>query len=173
MIVKTAALRGVDFLHADFISHDKKFCHFVCKCGKEFRILNDKVYSNGLIKCSDCKKALRAKPHRDERLVLRRIKGDAYTRGLPFDISIEWFKEVCHSPCVYCGSVDSNRGGAEFTDGFGYNGLDRIDNSLGYFEGNCLPCCWTCNRAKWNMSREDFLKWRDSMVEWTTGGGHK
>jgi hypothetical protein len=39
------------------------------------------------------------------------------------------------------------------------NGIDRIDNRLGYERANSIPCCSICNFAKNSMSYEDFIKW--------------
>ena len=39
----------------------------------------------------------------------------------------------------------------------GRHGIDREDNGLGYVQGNCVPCCTTCNMMKWKLSRSDFL----------------
>lgn len=39
---------------------------------------------------------------------------------------------------------------------FVYNGIDRVDNSVGYVLSNCVPCCSTCNRMKGTMSSEEF-----------------
>ena len=40
---------------------------------------------------------------------------------------------------------------------FIYNGIDRLDNKLGYEEENCVPCCYLCNRMKWSITEKDFL----------------
>ena len=40
-----------------------------------------------------------------------------------------------------------------------YNGLDRVDNSRGYEPSNVVPCCRRCNRAKDDMSSQEFMKW--------------
>jgi hypothetical protein len=38
------------------------------------------------------------------------------------------------------------------------NGIDRIDNSIGYNHDNCLPCCGTCNYIKNKFSIEDVFR---------------
>ena len=38
------------------------------------------------------------------------------------------------------------------------NGIDRINNAIGYINNNVVPCCWKCNRFKGNMDREELLK---------------
>ena len=38
-----------------------------------------------------------------------------------------------------------------------YNGIDRVDNNRGYEIENVVPCCTSCNSAKMDLSKEDFL----------------
>lgn len=71
------------------------------------------------------------------------------------------FLTIVVKPCAYCGVEPQNisrdyRGRA--TD-FKYSGIDRVDNSLGYTSENSVPCCIICNKAKRDLSKEDFLKW--------------
>jgi hypothetical protein len=40
-----------------------------------------------------------------------------------------------------------------------WNGLDRVDNTLGYTEANVVPCCQICNIAKQRMSVDEFVTW--------------
>jgi len=37
-------------------------------------------------------------------------------------------------------------------------GIDRIDNSKGYIEGNMVPCCKICNWMKSDKSSIDFIQ---------------
>jgi hypothetical protein len=46
-----------------------------------------------------------------------------------------------------------------------YNGLDRIDNAKPYTMENVVPCCATCNRAKLNLTVEEFLARIKSIAE--------
>ena len=39
------------------------------------------------------------------------------------------------------------------------NGIDRINNSVGYTEKNSVPCCGTCNVAKGQMTLAEFKLW--------------
>jgi hypothetical protein len=36
-------------------------------------------------------------------------------------------------------------------------GVDRVDSSIGYTGGNCVPCCKRCNVAKNTMTQSEFL----------------
>ena len=81
---------------------------------------------------------------------IERIKWNSYRcnakrRGLLFNISREYFDKLLYDDCYYCG-------------GFGNpNGIDRIDNSIGYIEGNVVSCCRFCNLMKRDYSLEMFI----------------
>jgi hypothetical protein len=40
---------------------------------------------------------------------------------------------------------------------FIHNGIDRVDNEIGYVRGNSAPCCTICNRMKRELSYSGFL----------------
>ena len=40
-----------------------------------------------------------------------------------------------------------------------YQGFDRVDSSDYYRVGNVVPCCKYCNRAKNDLTTEEFLDW--------------
>ncbi len=48
------------------------------------------------------------------------------------------------NPCDYCGMGNNN-------------GIDRIDNNIGYIKSNCVSCCKACNFAKGRLSRYTFI----------------
>lgn len=73
------------------------------------------------------------------------------------DMTPEQFIELSRQNCYYCGAPPSNK----FKDICGaifiYNGLDRVDSSLPHLLSNCVPCCYVCNKMKWDLSQEEFL----------------
>lgn len=71
-------------------------------------------------------------------------KSNAKKRGLLFEVSLEQMRLFVSGKCYYCGSQSS--------------GIDRVDNSLGYVEGNMVGCCGVCNHMKHTMSKEEFIK---------------
>jgi len=75
-------------------------------------------------------------------------------RGWNFPLTIDEFKLLCSSNCFYCGCHPQS----PMDVGNGVkNGIDRINNSIGYELSNCVPCCWTCNRMKGKMSHDEFI----------------
>jgi hypothetical protein len=89
---------------------------------------------------------------------LRNIyKRNAVKHGVTWELTDEQFEGLVTSPCYYHGEAPSrafpksNRSGVLV-----YNGIDRLENSLGYVTGNVVPACWDCNRMKGGMSVSDF-----------------
>lgn len=74
----------------------------------------------------------------------------AERRGLDFDITYKYFKEITSKPCFYCGRYSNGE----------VNGIDRINTEAGYTADNCLPCCKTHNYMRGgvlNLSVNDFI----------------
>lgn len=81
-------------------------------------------------------------------------------RGIYFNLSVEDFHKITSLDCVYCGTAPAQEQKIKNNTGsYFFNGVDRVDSSIGYVIDNCVPCCWTCNRAKGNLSVKDFKEW--------------
>jgi hypothetical protein len=87
-----------------------------------------------------------------ERLRLNRYKQDAKYRGYAVTLTDEQILTMLRDSCYYCGWNDD------------INGIDRIDNVLGYSPDNTVPCCSTCNMAKKKMTKQEFLDWIKRMA---------
>ena len=80
--------------------------------------------------------------------IINWIKSTASKRKLVWQLdSVEAF-EMIQEPCHYCGAK------VKFPET--RNGLDRLDNTKGYIKDNVVACCYPCNIAKHEMSREEF-----------------
>jgi len=106
--------------------------------------------------------------------LLRTYKCNALKRGLSFWLSKAQFQSVISKPCHYCGALpvkgkNIKTGKLEkmFHGTIVHNGIDRVDNLLGYVEENCVPCCRQCNHAKGNMTQADFVAWIRKTYLWT------
>ncbi len=85
-------------------------------------------------------------------------KKTAKNKKFEFDITKKQFKILTKASCFYCGiRPDNIFKPAEVNGGYNYNGIDRVDNNIGYVSSNCVPCCKECNYMKWSLSIEDFL----------------
>jgi len=78
-------------------------------------------------------------------------KKGAMSRHLAFSLTKEEFANISMKNCVYCGCK-------------GPNGIDRINNTKGYSNENCVPACKHCNYAKGNLSSKDFYTWLKRII---------
>ena len=72
----------------------------------------------------------------------------AKQRNLTFSLTLQEFETLVNDSCHYCGQWPSN-------------GIDRVDNGIGYVNGqvkNCVPACKDCNFAKVVMTKENFIR---------------
>lgn len=76
----------------------------------------------------------------------KKYKRRSTSRGLNFELTLDFFKEQIKKPCYYCG---------ETYKGIGF---DRKDNSIGYIEHNVVPCCGGCNMMKRIDTVEAFIE---------------
>jgi|ERR1017187_3558288 hypothetical protein len=96
----------------------------------------------------------------------------AFKRYRDGDLTFEKWYELSQTNCYYCDAppsqtiniythkTDHKRSDYVIKNGnFVYNGLDRVDNSDGHNEDNCVPCCKNCNWAKAEMSIKEFKHW--------------
>ena len=90
--------------------------------------------------------------------VFATYKHSAKKRGLDFSLTKEDLRGLILSPCYYCGEFGDNFIHRE-DEILTYTGIDRVNNNFGYTVENTVPCCERCNRAKLQMSQEDFFSW--------------
>lgn len=92
-------------------------------------------------------------------------------RNHEFNISKEYFLNVTKQNCHYCGDPPKNKfKRKDYNGSYIYNGIDRKDNSQGYIEGNCLPCCFTCNKAKNTIPYDEFILWIQKLINFHKKG---
>ena len=90
------------------------------------------------------------------RKLLRRYRKGARDRGLLWNLTEDQFGEITKRDCYYCGdSPYKKEVGPQ--GNYTYNGIDRIDNEIGYFLENVVSCCEICNRMKLTMGYDNFL----------------
>lgn len=132
-----------------------------CKCGKICIQRADKVasYSCGCLQkkatANANKKRAKKNSHSAKNSLFLAYQYGAKERDLEFNMSFKKFIEITSQNCYYCGvkptQVQKARGG-----NYIYNGIDRKNPKVGYIVSNCVASCKICNRAKLDMSFEDF-----------------
>lgn len=91
------------------------------------------------------------------RRLLKVYKRNAGKRSLEWALSEDCFRSMTQCACHWCGVTPSQVVKEQSGDIFIYNGVDRLDSSLGYIPENCVSCCGRCNAAKSDMSVSEFL----------------
>lgn len=84
-------------------------------------------------------------------------KNNARKRYIPWEISDEFFDALIKNNCHYCGKPPISFTKRGMSGELICNGVDRLNNSLGYFELNVVACCALCNRLKSDMSYIDYI----------------
>jgi hypothetical protein len=79
----------------------------------------------------------------------------ARRRKLEWALTEAQFSEITSSVCWYCGDAPAQE--RNKYPGARFNGIDRVDNAIGYIVGNVVACCGQCNRAKHVNTAEQFL----------------
>jgi len=132
--------------------------YWICKCDcgnyKEVRGFH---LQDGNTKSCGCLSRL-PKGESNFNQVYGYYKRNAKAANLPFKLTKIEFKKLTQQNCTYCGKtplqiINRPRHNGKFI----YNGIDRIDNSKGYIEGNCAPCCKICNLMKRTLSYKEFI----------------
>jgi hypothetical protein len=145
------------------LAEDKKHdCHTYwyvqCSCGNTTYTRADSLKALKSRQCKKCKHLEQTKNDFALNTVYLNYQKGANRRGLNFELSKDKFQELISRNCFFCGTSPATIWKYAHTPLI-YNGIDRLDNSRGYSEDNCVPCCKTCNYAKQTMSVEEFLAW--------------
>lgn len=78
-------------------------------------------------------------------------------RNMEFTLTQQEFENLVFKDCHYCGEPPflKFKTAAETII---HGGIDRVDNSKGYHNDNCVPCCQHCNAMKLQLSYKDFIE---------------
>ena len=133
-----------------------------CDCGINKSILRGSLTSGSSLTCG-CWKQKSSKDTAIHSLFTNH-KRHAKRRNKEFTLSKGLFEELILGKCFYCKSDHSNIFNVKelkFRKGkrvFKYNGIDRINNSLGYTKENTVSCCKVCNNGKGELDKDEWFK---------------
>lgn len=149
-----------------------------CECGTQKELSYQLVKSNKTKSCG-CLRAETSKKHltgqtwsRKEKgsgglnRVFMTIKNNAKQRNLSFTLTKAEVKFYTSKNCSYCDkspkTLATTSPKAMTIEGlkhseYLYNGLDRVNNNLGYELNNIVACCGLCNWMKKDLSKKDFI----------------
>lgn len=99
--------------------------------------------------------------------LIGKYKRRARRKELDWQLSVEMCENLFKSTCFYCGVEPKQVHGdyRETCEGYIYNGIDRVDNSVGYVKENVVACCKVCNRAKEQTSLKEFMDYFSRIVD--------
>ena len=142
------------------------FWKCLCDCGKIINIRSNAFKRNNTKSCGCIKMAAILKKickplgEASFNKVLNYYKQNAKRRNLDFNLSEHEFKDIITMNCHYCQSEPKDYFKKKEVNGnFIYNGIDRKNSTIGYHLENCLPCCRICNRAKSDLTYDQFIVW--------------
>lgn len=134
----------------------------LCECGTNVEVSNSRLKSGHTKSCGCLQRETASLPYgtANDNLALARIKKSAATRGYVWALDDAYVRDLIAQPCHWCGVVRANTHPAEFffNGRIGWNGLDRLDNSQGYIDGNVVSCCGVCNRMKGTLTEQAFVQ---------------
>jgi len=166
---------GDKFNFLTVIGYNSERKMYICKCDcgntVEVRIWNLKYGRNKSCGCKKnffkAQKVLESDFSSLKHAVYTHYKYQAIRRGYKFNLSKEEFLNITNKNCEYCGAEPNlcftgydrkGTGVVDYTQ-YKYNGVDRVDNTLGYTIENSVPCCKICNNSKATLTKEDWLAW--------------
>ncbi len=135
-----------------------------CDCGNKIHLQGSDV-KTGKVKACGCRqfgkqiqdaKALGNEPLYKNLFAQYKQPGK---RDYEFHLEFDDFRKLVDQPCHYCGAEPTNVMKDKRSYGermIKYNGLDRINNDIGYTKENVVPCCRSCNISKHTYSIEFF-----------------
>lgn len=165
-------LVAVEFVKKDSIG-SQHWWKFLCDCGNT-HITRVNSVRMGRTKSCGClnKEAKTLRQKKPDGIASAKKQYNAYKsnatkRGYSFSLTFDMFKNICEKSCFYCGkppSMEIKASGGRSSNWI-YNGIDRVDNTSGYYLQNCVPCCKICNRAKRDSSFSEFIEWINGLVK--------
>lgn len=147
-----------------------------CDCGKKVWLTRQDITAGHTKSCGCYRIDLHRLPPEQAAFncLLTSYKSGAKKRGLNFKLTNDEFKTLTKAPCFYCGILPGNTLKIRVKNDptrsqYIYNGVDRIDNFIGYVLSNCVTACTMCNLAKKNFSQADFLNWVERVYQYQKG----
>lgn len=153
----------------EFVKTDKRtsFWRCSCECGGQIITRGNTLRSGQCKSCGVCdiqKPMPLDAPYKRQ---WRNLCRGAEDRGLSNTLTYEDFVDIVQRDCYCCGCAPYDKHyaysrrrktrGLEFDVYAVFNGVDRIDSSIGYTHENVRSCCYTCNRMKTDFELTEFL----------------
>lgn len=133
----------------------------LCDCGRTKLISTGALTSGKTTSCGCVQNEIRHKEFGQAafRAIIASYKAKAKQRNLVFDLDDNLFKEMIEKNCYYCGQAPYSKFKRKWKNKtYYYNGVDRVDNNIGYTMNNVVTCCKICNYMKRTLSKCEFIE---------------
>lgn len=168
-------LTVISKIRGAYNKHVKWNC--ICECGRKTTPRTDHLINGQSKSCRVCTIPYNRRFTGLEviqKQLFQTYRSGAKKRRYEFNLTLEQVWDICQRECAYCKKppctlnfVRSRKDDTKYL----CNGIDRIDNTLGYTLTNIIPCCQTCNKAKNTMSVDEFLAWIRSVYNHSIATG--
>lgn len=174
-----------DLVAVELLNSEDKRTRYLCNCDcGNTRIAKLTDLNKGIITHCGCKNFCNKHGNRvfspteaSFRAKASNYKAGAKQRKIEFTLSLEETVDLLKQNCFYCGKIPKNVYNVRVSNRINkknkpnyaylnnkdfdilYNGIDRVDNNLGYCKGNVVTCCTQCNTAKLNFTEDEFKTW--------------
>jgi len=157
---KVGTFTFISIHHIDKKQHHRKYYNVICDCGTK-RVIDSHYARRKQRNFCRCRDNRSSKDICLDQLYQRYKYGSSKrkTTTIDFNIDKSMFIELVLSKCRYCNKEPANTITVNKKHKLKYNGIDRLNNNIGYLNNNCVSCCWECNQAKKNKSFEEFKMW--------------
>jgi hypothetical protein len=181
MNVKKGDIIGNFIINNTALVGKNKVYDCICKCGNIKRFWKfSAINKQKTCGCGTDNAGFTSKQRRSIKSRMSGYINGAKKRNFSWELSYEDFCSIISKKCFYCGSdpkfwncisnapsLQKDSPNVNFKDyEIKFSGVDRFDSNKGYTLDNCVPCCVYCNRAKSNLSFEDFKDHIKKIYEW-------
>lgn len=130
-----------------------------CDCGKISKVSSCDLKSGHTTSCGCAFHAIGPAGNAHFNEIYSKYCRHAKERSYVWNLTKEQFRLIIKQNCFYCDVEPKQGKNMNTVSGvFLYNGIDRVDNKIGYELANVVPCCGICNVAKRAMTQQEFLE---------------
>lgn len=130
-----------------------------CDCGNETVTTGSNLRNGSTKSCGCLPTCFRPLPGGESafNVLYCTYRQSAKQHGRDWELTREQVRVFTSQDCYYCGKPP-RQVVRSWSSEYVYNGIDRMDNDVGYIESNCVSCCIGCNKAKHTKTVEDFKR---------------
>lgn len=136
-----------------------------CDCGNNHITTTTMLRAGNIKSCgcyrNECRKLPGDGGSFNEWFNAYRYNSNYHSRKKEFSLSKREFRLITSKNCQYCGSEPkpyyAKHRAVISPVPYLCNGIDRVNNDIGYTLSNCVPCCSMCNYMKRGLSSSEFI----------------